>query len=92
MSIKVYISDYRKEENPATYTFLFEEEDVSKALNRIELQIIPELKFGMDVYIKNTNFDWLMYGYYRDLIEYSFKGKVTMIENGATGVLPWQKK
>ena len=37
MSIKVYISDYRKEENPATYTFLFEEEDVTKALETIPI-------------------------------------------------------
>ena len=92
MSIKVYIGDYKKEENPATYTFLFEEEDAQKALDEIETQIIPELKYGMDVYIKNTNHDGIMYAYYRDLAEYSHDSAVYMIKNGLTGVLPWQKK
>lgn len=92
MSIKVYVGDYKKEDNPATYTFLFEEEDAQKALDEIELQIIPELKYGMDVYIKNTNHDEIMYAYYRDLVEYSYKSKIHMIKNGLTGVLPWQKK
>lgn len=92
MTIEVFIGDYREDENPAALTLSFIHDNISEAFDIIERDILPSIKYGMDVYIRNTNHKGLMYGYYRDLIKYPRKGREFMIKTGATGIWQWNQK
>lgn len=86
MTIEVYVGDYREKENPAALTLIFMHNDTTKALQLIQDAILPTIKYGMDVYIKNTEHGHLLYGYYRDLAKYPQRGQEIMINNGSTGL------
>ena len=86
MIIEVYLSDYREKENPASKTLVFIGNNIAKAFDTIEKEILPRVKYGMDVYIRNTDHPAIVYGYYRDLAKYPRKGQELIIKTGATGL------